>query len=164
MRKSTAAPINWTLSLSRPDKLDQLLHIVEGVIVAADPFAMIHKTRFFVPCKAVQKLRLSVSFYKYRKSIWLDFRQQSFSACRFTVVTVCILFLNGTFSILAPIFIRTIVGAATTAMVVFRAKAARQATSCNSKFSFHACPPLNSVFPHPLHIQNRIRIAFLVKL
>ena len=35
------------------------------------------------PSKAVQKLRLSVSFYKYRKSIWLDFRQQSFSACRF---------------------------------------------------------------------------------
>ena len=109
-------------------------------------------------------IRLSVSFYKYRKSIWLDFRQQSFSACRFTVVTVCILFLNGTFSILAPIFIRTIVGAAATAMVVFRAKAARQATSCNSKFSFHAYPPLNSVFPHPLHIQKRIRIAFLVKL
>ena len=90
MRKSTAAPINWTLSLSRPDKLDQLLHIVEGVIVAADPFAMIDNTHFFVPCKAVQKLRLSVSFYKYRKSIWLDFRQQSFPACRFTVVTVCI--------------------------------------------------------------------------
>ena len=62
MRKSTAAPINWTLSLSSPDKLDQLLHIVEGVIVAADPFAMIDNTRFFVPCKAVQKLRLSVSF------------------------------------------------------------------------------------------------------
>ena len=118
---------------------------------------MIDNTRFFVPCKAVQKLRLSVSFNKYRKSIWLDFRQQSFSACRFTVVTVRMLFLNGTFSILVPIFIRTIVGAAAAAMVVFRAKATRQATSCNSKFSFHACPPSNSVFLHPPHIQKRIQ-------
>ena len=141
MRKSTAAPINRKLSLSRPDKLDQLFHIVEVVIVAVDPLAVIDNTCFFIPCKAVQKLRFAVSFGEQRKSIWLDLRQQPFPACRSTVIAVCILILNGAFPILAPIFIRTIVGAAAAAMVVFRTDAARQAASCDPKFSFHAEPP-----------------------
>lgn len=70
---------------------NQGFHILKGIIVSDDPFAVIDDAGFFVALQAVQQGFFSVSFRKQRKAVGLDLGEKALFAA-FAAFPICGLF------------------------------------------------------------------------
>ena len=120
------------------DKTDQFFDIVEVIVIAGDPLAMVNNTVFFVLFKAVQQSFETVAADKEREPVRFYFLQESFPAlCFGAFIATNELFLARTTPVFTPGDPRTAVGVAAAAAGPFTAKGAGQSAFANTYFTLH---------------------------
>jgi len=100
------------LALPGPDKLHQILDVIEIVIIAGNSFPVIDDSVLFIPIQTIEQSIFTVLFRKKRKSVRFDFHKEALMAVFIARVTMANLFVDRAFPILAPALIGTLAGIA----------------------------------------------------
>ena len=133
------------LSLSRLDKLNQFLEVVEIIIIAHNAFTVIYDAGFLIAFKAVQEFFHTVPACKFGKRTRLDLLCiKTFTTVRRLALIASANVLSNTalahltpFRVLAPGEFLKAVPFAAFANHVFGTQTTCQTTTCDTEFSFH---------------------------
>ena len=140
------------------DERDQLFHVSEIIIFPDKTATMVQHTILFIPLQTVEKHFLAVPSGEQRETVWLDLREQSFSA----TFQIRAEMAAGQTSVvqagkvLATVLVRTPFPVTTGTMVVLCAQTAGKTAPRNLQFPFHQTI-LTAVRNAPARMAHRLR-------